>query len=70
MSLTDTSLMLWGLLFNSIGLGYFVYGKKQSHKGALLSGIALMILPYFLSSDLVLVAVCLGLMAMPRYVRF
>ena len=25
----DTGLLLWGLLFSSIGLGYFIYGKRQ-----------------------------------------
>jgi len=26
----DTASLLWGLLFSSIGFGYFLYGKKQS----------------------------------------
>lgn len=25
----NTSLLLWGLLFSSVGLGFFIYGKKQ-----------------------------------------
>ena len=25
----DTSSLLWGLLFGSIGLGFFVYGRRQ-----------------------------------------
>jgi hypothetical protein len=25
----DESLLLWGLLFSMIGLGFFIYGRKQ-----------------------------------------
>jgi len=28
----NTSSLLWGILFGSIGLGYFVYGKKQARR--------------------------------------
>jgi len=38
--------LILGLIFSSIGLGYFLYGKKQKRLWPLLSGIALMGLPY------------------------
>jgi len=44
----DSSSLLWGLLYGTIGMGYFVYGKKQSRVAALISGVALMALPFFL----------------------
>lgn len=70
MDMTDTSSMLWALLFSSIGLGYFIYGKKQANKVALLCGIGLMVFPYFTSNDYALVLVGGGLMAVPKYVKF
>ena len=69
MNMTDTSAMLWALLFSSIGMGYFVYGKKQANKVALLCGIGLMVFPYFTSNDYALVLIGVGLMAVPKYVR-
>lgn len=68
MNMTDTSSMLWALLFSSIGMGYFVYGKKQANKVALLCGIGLMVFPYFTSNDYVIVLTGIGLMAVPKYV--
>lgn len=68
MNMTDTSAMLWALLFSSIGMGYFVYGKKQANKVALLCGIGLMVFPYFTSNDYALVLIGVGLMAVPKYV--
>lgn len=69
MNMTDTSAMLWALLFSSIGMGYFIYGKKQANKIALLCGIGLMVFPYFTSNDYALVLIGVGLMAVPKYVR-
>ena len=66
--MTDTFAMLWTLLFSSIGMGYFVDGKKQSNKVTLLCGIALMVYPYFTSNDYALVLMGVGLMAVPKYV--
>jgi predicted membrane protein len=65
----DTSLLLWGLIFGSIGLGFFVYGKKQQAIVPLLCGLALMIFPYFVSNVIVLVVVGVALMAIPYFAR-
>ena len=37
-NLVDTAALFWGLLFSSIGLGYFIYGKRQQAPGPLVSG--------------------------------
>ncbi|MGH8028189.1 MAG: hypothetical protein ACREO0_15835 [Pseudoxanthomonas sp.] len=66
----DTASLLWGLLFGSVGLGYFIYGKNQKALVPALCGVVLMIFPYFVSSTLLLVAIGLGLMAIPYFVRF
>lgn len=65
----NASLLLWSLLFSSIGLGYFVYGKKQKAVVPLLSGLGLMIYPYFVSSTILLGAIGAALIALPYFVR-
>lgn len=65
----DTSLLLWGLLFSSIGLGFFIYGRKQRKVVPLACGVALMVVPYFIPSSLVLVLVGVVLSAVPYFVR-
>lgn len=63
--MNDTSTLLWGLVFGSIGIGYFIYGKKQKNIIAFWAGIGLIIYPYFVSSNLLLVGTGVALMALP-----
>ena len=65
----NTSLLLWSLLFSSVGLGFFVYGKKQKAVVPLFSGLGLMIYPYFVSSTILLVAIGAAIIALPYFVR-
>jgi hypothetical protein len=65
----DTSTLLWSLLFSSIGLGFFVYGKKQKAVIPLFCGLGLMIYPYFVTNTLLLGAIGVALMALPYFVR-
>jgi hypothetical protein len=65
----DTSSLLWGLLFGSIGLGFFVYGRRQKRVVPLACGAALLILPYFVSNTLLLVMLGLAFIAIPYFVR-
>jgi hypothetical protein len=65
----DTSSLLWGLLFGSIGLGFLIYGRKQRAVVPLLSGLALMVFPYFVSNIFLLVTVGIVLIAIPYFVR-
>jgi len=65
----DTSGLLWGVLFGSIGLGFFVYGKKQRAIVPLVCGFALLIFPNFVSNTFVLVGGGMALMAIPYFVR-
>lgn len=66
----SASLLLWGVLFSSIGLGYFIYGKKQNATVPLVCGLALMIIPYFITSVMVMVLLCAALIAVPYFIRF
>ena len=64
-----TSTLLWGLLFSSIGLGYFLYGKKQRAAVPLICGLAMMVYPYFVPNTVALVAVGIALAAVPYFLR-
>jgi len=57
------------LLFGSIGLGFVIYGRRQRAVVPLLCGLALMIFPYFVSNNIVLVAIGVALMAIPYFFR-
>jgi hypothetical protein len=63
----DSSSLLWGLLFGSVGLGFFLYGKKQKAVVPLVCGLALMVLPYFITNVLLLVVAGVVLMVVPYY---
>ena len=64
-----TSLLLWGLLFGSIGIGFFTYGRKQRAVIPLVTGIALFFLPYLFSNVYLLVLGGVVLVALPYFVR-
>ena len=65
----STSWLLWGLLFSSCGLGFFLYGKKQRRVVPLVCGLALMGYPYFVSNSWLLVGIGVALTAVPYFVR-
>ena len=65
----STALLLWGVVFSSVGLGYFVYGKRQRAPIPLVVGLALMVYPYFVGSTWLLVGIGAALMAVPYFVR-
>lgn len=64
----NTALLLWGVVFSSAGLGFFMYGKKQKAVVPLVCGLALMVFPYFIANTLLLVAIGVALMALPYFV--
>jgi predicted membrane protein len=65
----STAQLIWGMLFGAIGLGFFVYGKKQKAVVPLISGISLFIFPYFVSNLYLLVLVGAAIIALPYFVR-
>jgi len=65
----NTSTLLWGVLFGSIGFGFFLYGRKQRAIVPLVCGLALMVFPYFVSGTMLLIAIGVALMAIPWFVR-
>ena len=64
-----TSLLI-GILTGAVGVGYFIYGKRQTKFVPLLAGMALCVYPYFVDSALWLVVIGAALMAAPFVVDF
>ena len=64
-----TSLIIWGMVFGAIGLGFFAYGKKQKATVPLLTGIALFVFPYLISNVYILVTVGVILVVLPFFVK-
>ncbi len=65
----STATLIWGLIFGSIGLGFFVYGKKQKLIIPLVCGILLILFPYFISNIYILVFSGIVLVALPYFIR-
>jgi hypothetical protein len=65
----NTAQLLWGVLFSSIGLGFFLYGKKQRAVVPLVCGIALLGYAYFVPNPYALVAIGVVLTAIPYFLR-
>ncbi len=65
----DTTLIFTGLLFGSIGMGYIIYGRKQSNLIAFLAGVGLCVFPYFISSVWMSIALGAGLVLLPFMIR-
>jgi predicted membrane protein len=63
------SLLLWGLLFSSIGLGFFIYGRRQRVVVPLVCGLALMVFPYFVANVALLVGIGIVLITIPYFLR-
>jgi hypothetical protein len=66
--ITASSLFL-GLLFGSIGLGLFMYGRKQRAVVPLLCGLVLLVVPYLISSAWLLLVIGGAVVAIAYFVR-
>jgi hypothetical protein len=65
----SASTLLWGVLFGSIGFGFFLYGWKQRVMMPLACGLALMVFPYFVSGGVLLLVIGSALVAIAYFVR-
>ena len=66
---SSVAVLIWGMLFGAIGIGYFLYGKKHKAIVPLCVGIVLCAFPYFIANVYVLVGVGVILVAIPYFVR-
>ncbi|MGO8679139.1 MAG: amino acid transport protein [Limisphaerales bacterium] len=57
----NTSFLFASLFWGSVGLGYFIYGKKQGSWLPMVGGALMMVASYFISSALLMSALCAGL---------
>ena len=64
-----TSILIWGMLFGAIGLGFFTYGRKQKAAVPLAVGVALFIIPYVMPNVWMLVIAGVILVVIPYFVR-
>jgi len=65
----DPSYLLISLVFSSIGLGYFIYGRKQKHKVAFYAGICLMGYPYLITELIPMIILGVVFMLAPKFIR-
>ncbi len=66
MEVTD---IILALLFGCIGFGYFMYGRRTKNIVARYCGIGMALYPYLASTPWEMLAVGVGLMAVPRFVE-
>lgn len=65
----NAATLWWGMLFGAIGLGFFIYGKKQQAIVPLFCGLVLMVFPYFVTDTAWLVITGVVLIAVPYFVK-
>ncbi|MCI2283110.1 hypothetical protein L3081_06495 [Colwellia sp. MSW7] len=65
----SASIMVWSVLFGGIGIGYFMYGKKQKAIVPFCTGLALFVYPYFMPNVTLLLAVGVVLVAIPYFIK-
>lgn len=60
-----TASLLLSLVFSSVGVGYFMYGRRQESILPLACGAALCVYPFFVSRVLWMVLIGVALMVVP-----
>ena len=66
----DTGTWLMASLFSSsIGMGYLIYGRKQHKPVPLLSGLLLIVYPYFVTHTFLFFGLGILLAVLPCFVR-
>ncbi len=67
--MSGSSVLVWSVLFGSVGMGFFIYGRRQRAVVPLVAGLALMVVPYFVPNVYLLLLVGCALIALPYFVR-
>ena len=58
----NTNTLFASLFWGSVGLGYFVYGRRQRSWVIMVGGVLMMAMSYFTDSVIFLSVGCIGLM--------
>jgi hypothetical protein len=61
----DTNWLLLSMLYSTVGLGMFMYGKKAVRFVPLIAGLALMIVPFVITSILWMSIISIALIVCP-----
>ncbi|MDD2907699.1 MAG: hypothetical protein PHH98_03600 [Candidatus Gracilibacteria bacterium] len=65
----ETNILLSGIIFSSVGMGYFIYGKKTPNYIALISGIVLMIYPLLVTNIYYMIGIGVAFIVLPFLIR-
>ena len=57
----NTHFLFASLIWGSVGVGYFIYGKRQSSWLPIVGGLLMIAASYFARSALVMSLICIGL---------
>ena len=63
MNLLDTNFLLASLVWGSVGVGYFIYGRKQQSIIPLIGGVLMITASYLAGSASSMSLICSGLIA-------
>jgi hypothetical protein len=58
----STRVLFASLIWGSVGVGYFIYGRKQSSWAPMTGGVLMIAVSYLSGSALVMSLLCLGIM--------
>jgi hypothetical protein len=59
----NANFLFASLIWGSVGLAYFIFGKKQVSWVAMVGGVLMMAASYLVGSALLMSLICLGIMA-------
>ena len=62
MNLLDANFLFASLFWGSVGIAYWVYGKKQQEMMPMFGGVAMIAVSYFVGSALLMSLICIALM--------
>jgi hypothetical protein len=62
MNLFDPGFLFASLVWGSVGVGYFIYGKRQQSFVPMIGGILMIAVSYFVASPWLMSLICLALM--------
>ena len=62
-SMFNMHFLFASLIWGSVGVGYFIYGKRQRSWVPMVGGVLMVGASYFAGSALVMSLICIGLMA-------
>ena len=60
MNLFNANFLFASLFWGSVGVGYWIYGKKQREMTPMLGGVAMIAVSYLVSSWLLMSLLCIG----------